>query len=323
MRGRRSACWRRCTLSSGARYAEAALGASDLARTATDIQTARLSVAEADHAALRARAALARALALPLRAVERLETRSTSTEGCPTLDSTRCRLPRHARRRQASGGDARTGRVRRGRIAPAARSGAAVSRPRAGTRLHLGSGRPPLDAGARAARRFWAAGTAAPSGRPKPPVRSPHSRSRKCRTRFRPMSKIAIQRCRGAALELGAADSVIAAASRQVERERAAYQRGETSRLEPARAELQLLARRARATAGPARASTSPRSSWSAPPVLPVCRAAHGRIRGRNPKRRQPAREISISARAGSSSSPSSAPSWRSDPEAAATTAER
>ncbi len=72
----------------GARYAEAALGASDLARTATDIQTARLSVAEADHAALRARAALARALALPLRAVERLETRMTSAEGCRTLDST-------------------------------------------------------------------------------------------------------------------------------------------------------------------------------------------------------------------------------------------
>jgi outer membrane protein TolC len=42
-------------------------------------------------------------------------------------------------------------------------------------------------------------------------------------------------------LELTAADSVVAAAERSAERDRAAYQRGETSRLEPARVELQLL----------------------------------------------------------------------------------
>ena len=78
MRGGRSRLLEEVHALERARYAEAALGASDLARTATDIQTARLSVAEADHAALRARAALARALALPLRAVERLETRMTS-----------------------------------------------------------------------------------------------------------------------------------------------------------------------------------------------------------------------------------------------------
>jgi outer membrane protein TolC len=58
-------------------------------------------------------------------------------------------------------------------------------------------------------------------------------------------------RCRGAALELAAADSVVAAASRLVGRDRAAYERGESSRLEPARSELQLLrAERARRAAG-------------------------------------------------------------------------
>jgi outer membrane protein TolC len=57
----------------------------------------------------------------------------------------------------------------------------------------------------------------------------------------------AVQRCRGASLELAATDSVVAAATRLVGRDRAAYRRGETSRLEPARTELQLLrAQRAR-----------------------------------------------------------------------------
>jgi outer membrane protein TolC len=52
---------------------------------------------------------------------------------------------------------------------------------------------------------------------------------------------MAIQGCRGAALELSAAGSVVAAAERLHRREREAYERGETSGLEPARAELQLL----------------------------------------------------------------------------------
>jgi outer membrane protein TolC len=57
----------------------------------------------------------------------------------------------------------------------------------------------------------------------------------------------AVQRCRGASLELAASDSVVAAASRLRERDQAAYRRGETSRLEPARSELQLVrAQRAR-----------------------------------------------------------------------------
>jgi outer membrane protein TolC len=62
---------------------------------------------------------------------------------------------------------------------------------------------------------------------------------------------LAVERCRGAALELVAADSVVAAAERLQRREREAYDRGETSGLEPARAELQLLrASRARRRAG-------------------------------------------------------------------------
>jgi outer membrane protein TolC len=56
----------------------------------------------------------------------------------------------------------------------------------------------------------------------------------------------AAQRCRGAALERAAADSVVVAAEALHGREREAYARGETSALEPARAQLQLIrARRA------------------------------------------------------------------------------
>jgi outer membrane protein, heavy metal efflux system len=61
---------------------------------------------------------------------------------------------------------------------------------------------------------------------------------------------MAVQGCRGARLELVAADSVVAAAERLDRRESEAYARGETSGLEPARAELQLMrARRARRAA--------------------------------------------------------------------------
>ncbi len=230
----------------GARYAEAALGASDLARTATDIQTARLSVAEADHAALRARAALARALALPLRAIERLETRVISTEGCRTLDST--------------GADSLVIRAvsRRQQVTLAlGEYAAAESR----LRLEVARQYPDLELGPgfiwdQGVHR-WTLAFALPGllgSRNRGAIREADAAREvaalvvaEVQDSVQADVEDAIQECRGAALELGAADSVIVAASRQVERERAAYQRGETSRLEPARAELQLLrAERAR-----------------------------------------------------------------------------
>src|SRR5687768_15357975 len=53
-----------------ARYAEAALATSDLARTATEIQQARMTLAEAENGVLLARAALAASVAVPVRAIE-------------------------------------------------------------------------------------------------------------------------------------------------------------------------------------------------------------------------------------------------------------
>jgi outer membrane protein, heavy metal efflux system len=56
-----------------ARFAEAALGAAEVARTSSQIQDARLSLAEAEHAVFTARASLAAALAVPVRAVESVQ----------------------------------------------------------------------------------------------------------------------------------------------------------------------------------------------------------------------------------------------------------
>jgi outer membrane protein TolC len=64
----------------------------------------------------------------------------------------------------------------------------------------------------------------------------------------------AAERCRGTRAAVEAADSVVAAARAFAERAHAAYQRGETTQLEPARAELSL-ARALRGRTGAERAS--------------------------------------------------------------------
>jgi cobalt-zinc-cadmium efflux system outer membrane protein len=62
--------------------------------------------------------------------------------------------------------------------------------------------------------------------------------------------ELAAGRCRGALVELGAADSLVVAAQRAAQLARSAYERGETSRLEPALADLTVMrAERARAAA--------------------------------------------------------------------------
>jgi outer membrane protein TolC len=62
--------------------------------------------------------------------------------------------------------------------------------------------------------------------------------------------ELAAARCRGALSERGAADSLVVAAQRAAQLARNAYERGETSRLEPALADLTVVrAERARAAA--------------------------------------------------------------------------
>jgi outer membrane protein TolC len=223
-----------------ARYAEAALGASDLARTSAEIQSARLLAAEAEHAVLGARASLARALAVPARAVETIEPHPAPAGGCAALDSV--------------GADTLVAAAvgRRPEVALALGEYAlAESR----LRLEVARQYPDLELGPgfiwdQGVHR-WTLALALPGllgGRNRGAIGEAEAAREVAGLAVAEVQDSvladvegAVQRCRGAVLELAAADSVVAAATRLVARGQAAYQRGETSRLEPARAELQLL----------------------------------------------------------------------------------
>jgi cobalt-zinc-cadmium efflux system outer membrane protein len=232
-----------------ARYAEAALEASEIARTSTDIQNARLASAEAEHDALIARATLAAAIALPARALDRLVPGVERPAGCASLDS----------------------------IGPAAFTAGAVERrpeiaialgeyavSEARLRLEVARQFPDLELGPgfvwdQGVNR-WALAFALPAllgRRNRGAILEAEAAREVAGLRVAEVQDsvladvdLTAQRCRGATLELAAADSVVAAAERLHRREIEAYQRGETSGLEPARAELLLLrARRARRAA--------------------------------------------------------------------------
>jgi outer membrane protein TolC len=255
-----------------ARYEEGALGTSDLARTSTEIQNARLSLAEAEHAVLRARATLAGALAMPVGALESVKPAPTPRAGCPALD--------------AADADALVAQALSRRYeVPLALGNYALAESR--LRLEVARQYPDLELGPgfiwdQGVNR-WTLALALPAlfGSRNRGAIAEADAAREvaglevAATQDSVLADIesAIQRCRGAALELEAADSVVAAATRLMERDRAAYRRGETSGLEPARTELQLLrARRAhrraerglheasldleRAVGGPSSAST-------------------------------------------------------------------
>jgi outer membrane protein, heavy metal efflux system len=228
-----------------ARFAEAALGVSELARTGTEIQTARLALAEAEHAALAARAALAGAVALPVRALDTLAPVVEPPTGCATLDS-------------AEPGRFVAEALERRQEIAIALGEYAVAESR--LRLEVARQFPDLELGPgfvwdQGVNR-WALAFAIPAllgSRNRGPIAEAVAAREVAALRVAEVQdsvladlEFAVQRCRGAALELAAADSVVAAAERLDRRERQAYERGESSRLEPARAELQLVrARRA------------------------------------------------------------------------------
>jgi outer membrane protein TolC len=223
-----------------ARYAEAALGAAEVARTSTEIQNARLSLAGAERGVLEARATLAAAMAVPVRAVEAVEPAITAPAGCRTLD--------------AAGVDSLVGGAL-GRRHEVARALAEYALAESQLRLQVARQYPDLqldpgfiwDQGVNR----WTLGLALPA--------LLGSRNRGAIGEAEAMREVAglkvaevqdsvfaevesaVQRCRGVNLELAAGDSVVAAATRLLARDRAAYQRGETPRLEPARSELRLL----------------------------------------------------------------------------------
>ena len=232
------------------RYAEAALDASELARTSTEVQNARLAQAEAEHAVLTARAALAATMALPARALDSLVPALTPPGGCAALDSI-----------GPSGFMA--GAVQQRTEVATALAEYAISESR--LRLEVARQFPDLELGPgfvwdEGVNR-WALAFALPAllgSRNRGAIHEADAARDVAGLHVAEVQDsvladvdMAIQGCRGASLEFAAADSVVAAAERLHRREREAYERGETSGLEPARAELQLLrARRARGAAG-------------------------------------------------------------------------
>ena len=223
-----------------ARYAEAALGAAELARTSTEIQNARLSLAEAEHGVLAARSALAATMAVPVRAVEAVEPDITIPPGCSSLDSIGVDsfvAGAIGRRHEVS--------LALGEYA-LAESQLRVQVARQYPDLELGPGFV-WDQGVNR----WTLALALPAllgSRNRGAIGEAEATREVAGLKVAEVQdsvfadvESAVQRCRGASLELAATDSVVAAATRLVERDRAAYQRGETSRLEPARTELQLL----------------------------------------------------------------------------------
>jgi cobalt-zinc-cadmium efflux system outer membrane protein len=223
------------------RYAEAALAASDLARTRNDIQDARTELARAQEELGAAQADLAAAVAVPTAALEGLEAVPTPTSGCARVDSV--------------GVDSLVVRAlgRRAEVVTAL-AGYAVSE--ADVRLEVARLYPDLEIGPgfiwdQGVHR-WTLALALPAllglGQRGALHVAEASRSVAAARVAEAQDSIVMQveaaaaSCRGAGLGVIAADSQVVAARALAERDRARYERGETARLDPARSEL-LLAR--------------------------------------------------------------------------------
>jgi outer membrane protein TolC len=231
-----------------ARYAEAALGASELARTATETQAARLALAEAERGALESRAGLAATLAVSVRAVDSIEPVLGPADACAWVESV------------GTDSLAALALARRQEVAVALGEYALAE---SDLRLQVARQYPDLELGPgfiwdQGVNR-WTLALALPAllgGRNRGAIGEAEMNREvaglavaEAQDAVLADVETAAQVCRGGGLELAAADSLVAAAGRLLERDSAAYQRGETTRLEPARAELQL-ARAERARRG-------------------------------------------------------------------------
>jgi outer membrane protein TolC len=232
-----------------ARYREASLTSAELARTGAEVQGARAQVSAAEAAVLETRAALAGTLAVPTRALEAIEVRIDDTTGCAALE--------------AEGDDslAASALTRRPEIARALAEYAGAE---ADLRLEVARQYPDLELGPgfiwdQGVHR-WTLALRLPNlfgFRNRAPIDEANAARAAAAARVAEVQddllaelQLAAGRCRGVILERAAADSQVSATQQAAELARAAYQRGETSRLDPALAELAVVrAGRARAAA--------------------------------------------------------------------------
>jgi outer membrane protein TolC len=232
-----------------ARYQEATLTGAELARTASEAQAARGQVSAAEAAVLGARAALAGALAVPARALDSVQVTADSGTGCASVGS--------------AGPDslATLALTRRPEMGRALAEYAAAE---ADLRLAVAGQYPDLDLGPgfiwdQGVDR-WTLALTLPNllgFRNRAPIDEANAARAAAAARVGEVQdalladvELAAARCRGALGERGAADSLVVAAQRAAQLARNAYERGETSRLEPALADLTVVrAERARAAA--------------------------------------------------------------------------
>ncbi|HET9038764.1 MAG TPA: TolC family protein [Gemmatimonadales bacterium] len=220
-----------------ARYQEAALTAAELARTASEVQEAKFRVSVAEGAAIDARAALAGLTALPLASLDSLEIEPEAGSGCVAI--------------VALGDDslAALALTRRPEIGRALAEYAVAE---ADLRAAVARQYPDLDIGPgfiwdQGVHR-WTLALALPNllgfrnraavdealaGRAAAAARVAEAQDELLGDVAR-----ATGRCRGAQIEAAAADSQVAVAHRTAALAQAAYDRGETARLDPVLAEL-------------------------------------------------------------------------------------
>ncbi|HUF36693.1 MAG TPA: TolC family protein [Gemmatimonadales bacterium] len=229
-----------------ARYAEAALGSGEVARTAADVAAARSDAAAAERDAVLARADLAGTLAVPAAEVRALAVAPPTADGCVWGEAIGAdSLAAHAL-------------VRRAEVARALASYAAAE---AEVRARVAERYPDLALGPgfiwdQGVSR-WTLALALPgllALRARGPVTAAEAARHAAAARVAEapadivaQTARAVEGCRGAAHEVAVADSRRVAADRVAALSRAGYDRGETGRLELARAEL-LLTRAASAT---------------------------------------------------------------------------
>ncbi len=219
------------------RYQEAALTAAELARTAAEVQEARFRVSTAEAGAIDARAELAGVLALPLEALDSLEVQPESAPGCASLSS--------------AGADslATLALTRRPEIGLALAEYAVAE---ADLRVAVARQFPDLELGPgfiwdQGVHR-WTLALALPNllgFRQRSAIEGAIAARTATAARLAEVQDELLAdlarstgRCRGALLEFAAADSQVVVARGAAARARAAYDRGETVRLEPVLAEL-------------------------------------------------------------------------------------
>jgi cobalt-zinc-cadmium efflux system outer membrane protein len=239
-----------------ARFQEASLSSAELARTGTEVQAARVDAAAAEAAALAARAELAAVVAIPSRALDSLEVAPDSQQGCAALG------PLGA---DSLGVLALTRRPEMGRVL------AEYAVAEAEVRLEVARQYPDLELGPgfiwdQGVHR-WTLALALPNlfgfrnraviAQAEAARAASGGRVAEAQEMVLAVVDVSLSRCRGAALELAAADSQVVAAARASSLAQAAYGRGETSGLEPALAGLAVVRAERLRTAARARTAAA------------------------------------------------------------------